>query len=89
MICGYSSALTGEYNVTQAENGSIVLEWNMNGTVKEYTIMLTNQNETLRIKKHLSPCEIPSNLLKPCTNYTVEVEGCRPSAGNSIHFTGK
>ncbi|KAG1928384.1 receptor-type tyrosine-protein phosphatase C [Pimephales promelas] len=75
-----------EYNVTQAENGSIVLEWNMNGTVKEYTIMLTNQNETLRIKKHLSPCEIPSNLLKPCTNYTVEVEGCRPSAGNSIHF---
>lgn len=91
MICEYSYALTGEFNVTQTESTSIVHVWNVNATdidEQMYTIRLMNKNKTLFDGNGSSTFKIPSKLLKPCTEYTVQVDGCQLRNG-TIHFECK
>ncbi|XP_051549220.1 receptor-type tyrosine-protein phosphatase C-like isoform X8 [Myxocyprinus asiaticus] len=55
-------------------------------TNRTYTVMLVGtQNETLLKINGSSPFNIPFKQLKPCTKYTVRVDGCS-SSGDTMFF---
>lgn len=64
------------------KNGALVQVWNVNvndSNNQMYTIRLMNKNTAVVFENESSPYEILWKKLKPCTNYTVEVDGCQLS----------
>ncbi|XP_048019613.1 receptor-type tyrosine-protein phosphatase C isoform X4 [Megalobrama amblycephala] len=69
-----------EYTVTRTEKEAIVHVWNVNvsdSNNQTYTIRLMDQDTTVFNQKGSSPFKILLTSLKPCTNYTVEVDDCQ------------
>ncbi|XP_051980081.1 receptor-type tyrosine-protein phosphatase C-like isoform X6 [Xyrauchen texanus] len=80
-----TSQVTCQYNLTNGENDPVV---KITGSAnRTYTVMLVgDQRETLLDTYVSSSFTIPFKMLKPCTNYTIRVDGCISSGDTTIFY---
>ncbi|XP_048038870.1 receptor-type tyrosine-protein phosphatase C-like isoform X5 [Megalobrama amblycephala] len=70
-----------EYNLTESGNNGISHVVNVNGSLDQtYTVTLmdTKKESVIVNVSGLTDVEIPFKWLKPCTSYTIKVNGCKP-----------
>lgn len=83
---------TGEYNLMKKEDGNISHLVKIKSLPNQtYTVTLMDKNSAREIGKasNIADLEILFEWLKPCTNYTVSVNGCEPNGSRTFTSSGK
>lgn len=82
---------TGYYNLTRGSGNTFHVVNIYDPSNQTYTVTLTDKTNTSEIgnASNTAPANIPFEWLKPCTNYTVRVNGCEPNRETTFTSSSK
>lgn len=83
---------TGQYRLMKSENKTTVHVVNMKSFENQtYTIRIKKEDNEIRFYEmsNQTAFEIPLDGLKPCTEYNISVDGCKPNGSKIFISSGK